>query len=129
MEYCFCKVLDLTFDEAVNMVKEKLKDEGFGILTEIDVKKTFMEKLNVEFPRYMILGACNPPFALRALQKESRIGTMLPCNVIVRELETGQIEVCAVDPAASMQAVDNKGLGEVAGQIRTKLQTVVNNLG
>jgi len=111
------------------MVKEVLKNEGFGILTEVDVRKTFMEKLNVEFPDYMILGACNPPFALRALQKESRIGTMLPCNVIVRKLETGRIEVCAVDPVASMQAVNNEDLGEVAGQIRAKLQSVVNNLG
>ncbi len=128
MKYYFCTELGLAFDEAVSMVKKALKSEGFGVLTEIDVRTTLLEKLNVEFPNYTILGACNPAFALRALKKESRIGTMLPCNVIVRELENGRIEVCSVDPVASMQAVNNEDLGEVAEQIGMKLQSVVKNL-
>lgn len=129
MEYCFCVELDRPFDEVISMVKQELKKEGFGILTEIDVKRTFHEKLNVEFPEYAILGACNPPFALRALQSEKRIGTLLPCNVIVRKTEAGQVEVCAVDPAASMKAVNNDDLGDVARQIRAKLQNVIAGLG
>lgn len=128
MEYYFCTELDPGFDEAVSVVKKALKGEGFGVLTEIDVRATLLEKLNVEFPNYTILGACNPAFALRALRKENRIGMMLPCNVIVRELENGRIEVCAVDPVASMQAVNNEDLGEVAEQIRAKLKSVVKNL-
>jgi uncharacterized protein (DUF302 family) len=125
MKYYFNTIVDLPFDEAVERVTEDLKGEGFGILTEIDVKETLKKKLDVDFPRYRILGACNPPFAYQALLKENKIGTMLPCNVIVQELPSGQVEIAAVDPVASMQAVDNPDLGEVACQIRDKLRKVV----
>ena len=127
MKYYFDKQLRAPFEETVNRVREALGREGFGILTEIDVQATMKKKLNVEFPRYLILGACNPPFAHRALQKEDKIGTMLPCNVIVRET-SGGIEVAAVDPPASMQAIENAALAEVANEVRQKLQRVVGSL-
>jgi len=128
MKYYFNKKIDVTFEEAVEKVTEELKKEGFGILTEIDVKATFKKKLDVDYPNYRILGACNPPFAYKALQTENKIGTMLPCNVIVQEHETGEVEVSAVDPMASMQAVENEELGAIAGEVRTKLQNIINNL-
>jgi len=128
MSYYFRKILDMSFDEAVVKVTEELKKEGFGILTEIDVKETLKKNLDVDFRKYRILGACNPPFAYQALQAEEKIGTMLPCNVIVQETSGGQVEVSAVDPVASMQAVDNPELGEVANQIQSKLQKVVAGL-
>ena len=126
--YYFAKVLELSFDEAMQAVTDALKREGFGILTQIDVRATLKEKLGVEFPEYRILGACNPPFAHRALTSESRIGLMLPCNVIVRKTEAGTVEVAAVDPVASMAAVDNSELGAVADQVREKLRAVVESL-
>ena len=107
---------------------EALKDEGFGVLTEIDIKATLKEKLDVDFRNYKILGACNPPFAYKALQAEEHIGLMLPCNVVVQEKEGGEIEVSAVDPMASMQAVKNEELGEVAGMVKLKLQNVISGL-
>ncbi len=128
MSYCFVIRLKTPFDQAVEDVTEALKERGFGVLTTIDVRETLRKKLNVEFPRYVILGACNPQMAYKALQKEPRIGTMLPCNVIVRELEEGQVEVAAVDPAASMQAVENPELGAIAGEVRSMLQEVVGSL-
>jgi len=126
MNYYFNKTLEnVTFDEAIERVTAELKKEGFGILTEIDVKATFKKKLDVDFRNYRILGACNPPFAYKALQTEDKVGTMLPCNVIVQELEDGKIEVAAVDPVASMQVVENEKLGEIANEIRSKLEKVI----
>lgn len=128
MSYYFSKMLELTFDEAVVRATEELKKEGFGILTEIDVKETLKKKLDVDFPRYRILGACNPPFAYRALQAEDKIGTMLPCNVIVREEPGGRVEVAAIDPIASMQAVQNPQLADVAVEVQAKLKKVIDCL-
>jgi uncharacterized protein (DUF302 family) len=128
MSYYFSKTLGISFEEAIARVTEQLKGEGFGILTEIDVKETLKKKLNVDFRKYRILGACNPPFAHRALQVEDKIGTMLPCNVIVQEISKGQIEVAAIDPIASMQAVENPSLGEVAVEVQRKLKNVINSL-
>ena len=109
-------------------VTEELKKEGFGILTDIDVKATLKKKLDVEFRKYRILGACNPPFAYKALQAEDKIGTMLPCNVIVQEISDGQVEVTAIDPLASMQAVENPALKEIAAEISNKLKTVIDRM-
>ncbi len=128
MSYYFAKEVSLSFDEAVAAVTETLKAEGFGILTQIDVKKTLREKLDVDFRRYLILGACNPQFAHKALLGEDKIGLMLPCNVIVQELENGGVEVAAVDPVASMQAVPNKALCAVASDVRVKLARAVRNI-
>jgi uncharacterized protein (DUF302 family) len=113
------------FDTAIERVTGALKTEGFGILTQIDVQQTMKEKLNVDFRRYRILGACNPPFAWKALQAEERIGTLLPCNVIVQETPRGEIEVSVVDPVSSMQAVDNAQLRPIAQQVQEKLRRVL----
>lgn len=128
MNYHFSKTVDLSFDEAIENVTEKLKKEGFGILTEIDVKATLKKKLDVDFRNYKIMGACNPPYAYKALLAEEKIGTMLPCNVVVQEHEDGQVEISAVDPMASMQAVDNPNLGPIAMEIQTKLKLVIDKL-
>jgi uncharacterized protein (DUF302 family) len=128
MQYYFNKTLDISFDEAVKRVTEELKKEGFGILTDIDVQSTLKKKLDVKFRKYRILGACNPQFAYKALQNESRIGTMLPCNVIVQETEGGDVEVSAIDPISSMQAVQNPDLEDIANQVQAKLKSVVDNL-
>jgi uncharacterized protein (DUF302 family) len=128
MSYHFSKKLQISFDEAIAHVTEALKGEGFGILTEIDVKETLKKKLDVDFRKYRILGACNPPLAYQALQLESKIGTMLPCNVLVQETEDGQVEVSAVDPIASMQAIDNPALREVAESVQAKLRGIVESL-
>jgi uncharacterized protein (DUF302 family) len=112
----------------VERITLSLKEQGFGILTEIDVKETLKKKLDVEFKKYKILGTCNPPFAYKALQAEDKIGTMLPCNVIVQEIAEGEIEVAAVDPVASMQAIENPGLYDIAIQVQDKLRNIVNNL-
>lgn len=128
MSYYFSKKIPGSFDEALDKVTGLLKEEGFGILTEIDVQATLKKKLNVDFHKYMILGACNPPFAYKALQTEDKIGTMLPCNVIIQEKEGGEIEVAAVDPVASMKAVDNPGLFSIAQQVQEKLKKVVMSL-
>ncbi len=129
MEYYFNKTLtNLTFDEVVDKTTQALKEEGFGILTEIDIKTTLKNKLDVDFPNYKILGACNPAFAHKALLAENKIGTMLPCNVIVRETENGSIEVAAVDPITSMIGVKNEDLGEIADEVRNKLKKAVNSL-
>jgi len=128
MSYYFTKNLSGDFDEAIEKVTEALKEQGFGILTEIDIKATLKKKLDVDFYNYRVLGACNPPFAYQALQAEDKIGTMLPCNVIVQEREEGVIEVSAVDPAASMMAVKNEKLGEVAGEVRDRLKGIIEGL-
>lgn len=128
MSYYFSKTVDLDFDEAVVKVTEDLKKEGFGVLTQIDVKKTLKDKLDVDFRRYRILGACNPNFAHKALLKEDKIGLMMPCNVVVQETPAGEIEVAAVDPVASMQAVESADLAALAGEVRDKLALVIENL-
>ena len=128
MKYYFSKTLDASFEDAVSRVTEGLKKEGFGILTEIDVKETLKKKLDVDFKKYKILGACNPPFAYQALQIEDKIGAMLPCNVVVQESGEGNIEVSAVDPIASMQAVQNPNLQEIAEQVQAKLRSVITSL-
>jgi len=128
MGYYFSKRVSMSFDDAVQKVTEELKKEGFGILTEIDVKATLKKKLDVDFRNYRILGACNPNFAYQALQKERMIGTMLPCNVIVQEAEDGQVEIAAIDPVASMQAIENPALAEVAQLVRSKLQVVIERV-
>ena len=125
MSYYFSKIIKGSFEEVIERVTASLKKEGFGILTEIDVKETLKKKLNVEFPKYRILGACNPPFAYKALQVEDKIGTMLPCNVIIKEKDREEIEVASVDPVASMEAIDNPELLAVARQVQEKLQRVV----
>ena len=128
MEYYFSKTITESFDNAVQKVTEALKVEGFGILTEIDIKATLKKKLDVDFYNYKILGACNPPFAYKALLAEDKIGVMLPCNVIVQEKVAGQVEVSAVDPAASMQAIENEELADIATEIRARLQKVIEQL-
>ena len=129
MGYYFSTKLDLPFEETIAAVVEALKSEGFGVLTEIDVQATLKEKLGVDFRRYQILGACNPPFAHRALELEDKIGLMLPCNVIVQELGDGKVEVAAIDPLASMQAVENAALGELGAEVREKLALVIEAVG
>jgi uncharacterized protein (DUF302 family) len=128
MEYYFSKTINDSFENAIEKVTAALKVEGFGVLTEIDLKATLKKKLDVDFYNYTILGACNPASAYKALLAEDKIGTMLPCNVIVQEKVKGQVEVSAVDPAASMQAVESAALGEIATEIRDKLQKVINTL-
>jgi uncharacterized protein (DUF302 family) len=129
MAYYFSKTLSgLSFDEAIQKVTEALKGEGFGVLTEIDVQATLKKKLNVDFRKYRILGACNPPFAYQALQAEDKIGTMLPCNVIVQEQAPDRIEVAAIDPIASMMAVENTHLAEVARPVQQKLKKLIDQL-
>jgi uncharacterized protein (DUF302 family) len=128
MSYHFSKTVSYDFDTAIGKVTEELKKEGFGVLTEIDVQDTFKKKLDIDFRKYRILGACNPHFAYKAIQSEDKIGTMLPCNIIVQEHENGKVEVTAVDPVASMMAIKNNSLGNVAGQVREKLNKVIESL-
>jgi uncharacterized protein (DUF302 family) len=125
MSYYFNHTMQTTMEDAVTRVIDELQKEGFGVLTEIDVASTLKKKLNVEFRRYMILGACNPQYAYQALQVEDKIGTMLPCNVIIQEIPGVGVEVAAVDPVASMQAVGNPELEEIAVRIREKLRDAV----
>jgi uncharacterized protein (DUF302 family) len=125
VSYYFNKTLNTSFDDAVARVVAELKKEGFGILTEIDVSEALKKKLDVDFKKYRILGACNPPFAYKALQLEDKIGTMLPCNVIVQEISAGVVEVAAIDPIASMQAIDNPKLRSVAEQVQSMLKKVI----
>jgi uncharacterized protein (DUF302 family) len=128
MSYYFNKTLDIGFDEAIQKVTEELKKEGFGVLTQIDVQEALKKKINVDFRRYKILGACNPKFAYKALQAEDKIGTMLPCNVIVQETDDGKVEIAAIDPVASMQSVENESLGDTAGIVQSKLKQVIENV-
>ena len=128
MTYYFAKEINLNFEVAITRVTEELKKEGFGVLTEIDVKATLKKKLDEDFRNYRILGACNPPFAHQALEVEPHIGLMLPCNVVVQEGANGGTIISAIDPVASMQAVENESLGKVAEQVRAKLQRVIENI-
>ena len=128
MDYYFNKTVQGDFDDVVDRVVDSLKQDGFGVLTEIDVKQTLHKKLGVDFRNYRILGACNPTFAYKALQAEDKIGTMLPCSVIVQEVAPGEIEVAAIDPLASMQAVENQELGPIAQTVQQKLKAVVDRV-
>ncbi|MRT92944.1 DUF302 domain-containing protein [Ancylomarina sp. 16SWW S1-10-2] len=129
MSYYFNKVLKTkNFDEAIDQITVELKKEGFGILNQIDIKATLKKKIDVDFKKYVILGACNPHYAYKALQQEDKIGVFLPCNVIVEEHDNGDIEVSAVDPIASMAKVENDSLGEISIEIQKKLKLVISNL-
>ena len=128
MNYYFNKTLHEDFEKVIDKVTEELKKEGFGILTEIDVKETLKKKLDVDFKKYRILGACNPTYAHKALEAEDKIGTMLPCNVIVQEVSKGVVEVAAVNPMASMQAVKNEKLKDVANEITSMLEKIVKRI-
>lgn len=128
MSYYFSKAVHDDFNTAITKVTEELKKEGFGILTEIDVRETLKKKLDVDFRKYKILGACNPPFAYEALQTENNVGTMLPCNIIVQELKDGTVEVSSVDPLASMAAIHNEKLKRIAKKVREKLKKIISGL-
>ncbi|TVR39267.1 MAG: DUF302 domain-containing protein [Bacteroidia bacterium] len=129
MTYYFSKIFnDKGFDEAIAEVTEALKQEGFGVLTEIDVQGTLKQKLDVDFRKYRILGACNPHFAYKAFQAEDKIGILLPCNVIVQEHDDGSVEVAAMNPVAAMSAVQNEELGGLAGEVEKIMERVVNSL-
>ena len=128
MSYNNSKLVSTNFDDTIIKVTEELKNEGFGVLTEIDVKETLKKKLDVNFRKYRILGACNPPLAYKALSTEENIGVMLPCNVIVQELDNGRVRVSAINPMEAMKAVENPNLEEVANTVSEKLVNVLNNL-
>ena len=128
MAYYLSKTLSMSFDAAVTRTVEALKHEGFGIITEIDIQQTLKAKIGVDFPSYRILGACNPALAYEALKLENKVGTMLPCNVVVRDAGGGQTEVAAIDPVASMEAIDNPALKQAAAQIKAKLERVMAQL-
>ncbi len=128
MSYFLSTILHTSFDDAIIRVTEELQKEGFGVLTDIDIKSTLQKKLNVEFRKYRILGACNPQYAYKALETDDKIGTMLPCNVVVQDLPGVGVEVAAVDPVASLQAVRNPALEGIAVQVREKLKNVINKL-
>jgi uncharacterized protein (DUF302 family) len=127
-QYGFRKILKTSYEEAVQKVTQALKGEGFGILTQIDVKDTLKKKLKVDFRKYIILGACNPPFAYQSLQAETEIGLLLPCNVIVYEDNSGSTVVSAINPESAMSMIDNPKLKEIAVQAGTKLKAVIENL-
>lgn len=129
MQYYYNKLIKhLSFDEAIEKVTHALKEEGFGVLTEIDVRDTLKKKIDVDFRPYKILGACNPQFAHKALQAEDKIGTMLPCNVIVQQKDVDTIDIAVVDPVSSMQAVGNKDLESIAGEVRDRLRRVLDKV-
>lgn len=128
MEYYFSKTLNVSYDEAVKLTNEALKTEGFGVISEINMHDKLKEKIGIDFKRYKILGACNPPYAYKALQAEDKIGTMMPCNVLVIEQGQNKIEIAAVNPIASMQAITNPSLGNIALEVTNKLKKVIDNL-
>lgn len=128
MSYYFNTIVSADFESTKERVIEELKKEGFGVLTEIDIKATLKKKIDVDFRKYVILGACNPGFAFKALTAEDKVGTMLPCNVILQELEDGRIEVAAVNPKASMQAIENRDLEGIANQVSLKMKRVIEAL-
>ncbi|MDD2192625.1 MAG: DUF302 domain-containing protein [Bacteroidales bacterium] len=128
MSYYFNTIVSSDFESVREKVIEELKKEGFGVLTEIDIKATLKKKIDVDFRKYVILGACNPGFAFKALTAEDKVGTMLPCNVILQELEDGKIEVAAVNPKASMQAIENRDLEGIANEVSEKLKRVIEAL-
>jgi uncharacterized protein (DUF302 family) len=128
MSYSFSKFVDISYEEALQKVTEELQKEGFGVLTEIDVKETMKKKLNVDFARYKILGACNPPFAHQALTADQDIGLLLPCNVVVYETDEGKIKVAAIDAKAMLSVVDRDDILPIAEEVNRRLQKVINNL-
>jgi uncharacterized protein (DUF302 family) len=128
MSYYFAKTVQTNFEETLKKVEEELKKESFGVLTEIDVQATFKKKLDVDFRKYKILGACNPPFAHQALTAEDKVGVLLPCNVIVQEFENNNVEVAIVNPIDSMQSVKNDKLGEIASEVTEKLKRVLEKI-
>ncbi|MDP3002988.1 MAG: DUF302 domain-containing protein [Bacteroidales bacterium] len=128
MEYYFSKTINASFDEAINRITEALKTEGFGIVSEIRMHERFKEKLDIDFKKYTILGACIPAYAYKALQVEDKIGSMFPCNVVVQEFSENHIEVAAVNPIASMMAIQNPALEGIAGEVTNKLQKVISHL-
>ena len=128
MSYNISKKVEGTFEGAIKKVTEELKKEGFGIISEIDLKEKFKEKLNIDFRNYKILGACNPSLAYRAIEQEDKIGTMLPCNILVQEREIGGVEVSAINPLESMGAVRNENLQSIAAEVSAKLQLVIERL-
>jgi uncharacterized protein (DUF302 family) len=128
LNYYFAKTLSAGFDDAVRLTTEALKREGFGIITDIDIRDTLKKKINIDFRPYRILGACNPSLAHEALQIEDKVGTMLPCNVVVQDKGNGVTEVAAIDPVASMQAIDNPRLKKAAERVRAKLKAVIDSL-
>lgn len=128
MSYYFSKTIQASFDEAIQRATDALKTEGFGVLTEIRIHDKLKEKLGVDFQKYTILGACNPAFAYKALQAENKIGTMLPCNVIVQDLGDGNIEIAAVNPMESMKAIENPELGDVATRVTDMLKRVIASI-
>ena len=128
MSYYFARMIEASFEDAVSRTREALKAEGFGVISEIDVQKTLKSKIDVNFRPYLILGACNPAMAYEALQVEDKVGTMLPCNVVVQQLAEGRVEVAAIDPVASMQAIGNPALTEKAAEIAAKLQSALGRV-
>lgn len=128
MSYNISKKVEGSFDDTVNKVTEELKKEGFGIISEIDLKEKFKEKLNVDFRNYKILGACNPALAFKAIQQEDKIGTMLPCNILIQEHENGEVEVSAINPLASIGAVNNESLQSIAAEVTGKLKVAIENI-
>jgi len=129
MSYYFSKKVNYSFDEAIDKITSELKEEGFGILTEIDVKATLKKKIDVDFRNYKILGACNPPFAHKALQAESQIGIMLPCNVVVQESEDGEgIDVSVMNPMEAMSVVKNEKMGEIAEEVTNRLKSALDRV-
>lgn len=128
MSYHFSKTVSMNFDEAIDRTKAVLKENGFGVLTEIDIQSTLKEKIGADFRKYRILGACNPGYAHKALSSEGHIGLMLPCNVVVQEHENGVVEVSAIDPVASMQAVNNNALHDIAGSVQSLLKKAIETI-
>ncbi len=128
MSYHFTTTVDMEFDAAIEHTTAALKEKGFGVLTTIDVQKAMKEKIDKDINPYTILGSCNPSYAYKAIQAENKIGTMLPCNVVVQQTADGKIEVSAVDPAASMMAIENPDLGAIAGEVRNMLKEVIASL-
>jgi|SRR5699024_6506433 len=128
MDYTLSKTVDYSFESSLTKAAEALKAEGFGVLTEIDVQKTLKNKLDVAFEKYMILGACDPPSAYEALKCENDVGTMLPCNVVVRELKNGRVKIAAVHPEASMMAIENKALIPILKDVKRKLERVLDRI-
>ena len=128
MSYYFAKTIEQPFEKAVDLVREALKQEGFGVITEIDVRQTLKDKIGVDYRPYRILGACNPALAYEALQLEDKVGTMLPCNVVVQDAGAGRTEVAAIDPVASMQAIGNEALTSKARAVATRLQAAIERL-
>ncbi len=128
MSYYYAKTIQAPFEDAVGRTRAALQAEGFGVITEIDVQKTLKTKINVDFRRYLILGACNPEMAHQALQIEDKVGTMLPCNVVVQERSEGMVEIAAIDPVASMQAIENLALTEKAAEVGAKLRSALDRI-